>query len=228
MKHDEKIKNNIELISLHIPKTAGTSFRNILKNVYGKSGVARLDIRKNLELNERAFRGTSLKSKIRVVHGHFSYNDLNSMFELPESCPIITWLRDPAERVISNFYYLENVLKKEFKSRQMENIRKIMQKSLLEYARSKKGRNRMSKFLKGIDPEALFFIGITEHYEEELKQLSELLGWGPYPILSQNMTGNKPVVDEQTRQEIMELNEADYEIYNKAIEIRAERIKSLS
>ncbi len=37
---------HLELISLHIPKTAGTSFRSNLVNVYGKKAVARFDILK--------------------------------------------------------------------------------------------------------------------------------------------------------------------------------------
>jgi len=108
-----KIENSIELVSLHIPKTAGTSFRNILKEVYGSSHVARLDIRRNIEVDGRIFKGSGLKKGVQVVHGHFSFRKLTDNFDIPSGCPVVTWLREPAERVISNYYYLDKILRKE-------------------------------------------------------------------------------------------------------------------
>lgn len=228
MTQTNKIENNIELISLHIPKTAGTSFRDILKKVYGKSKLARVDIRKDIRLNKKQLRDSSLKNKIAVVHGHFSYKDFKQNFDIPEGCNVITWLRNPTERVISNFYYLDSVSKSRFRSKKRENIRSKLHKSLLEYAQEEMNRNRMSKFLKGTTPEELFFVGITEHYEEDIRFLSELLGWSSYPVFRRNRTPRKPIIDDQTRQEIEKLNHLDYEIYNKALQIRAERMKSSS
>lgn len=66
-----KISNQLELVSLHIPKTAGTSFRNILKDVYGASHVARLDIRRNTELNGKRLNSSKLKSGIDLHEGTF-------------------------------------------------------------------------------------------------------------------------------------------------------------
>ncbi len=63
----KKVKNNIELVSLHIPKTAGTSFRYILKEQFKKKDVARLDIYPSgaIMLNEKEFDSEKLKDKIR-------------------------------------------------------------------------------------------------------------------------------------------------------------------
>ncbi|WP_421947534.1 hypothetical protein [Phaeodactylibacter xiamenensis] len=40
---DSKIGNQLELLSFHIPKSAGTSFRNMLRDVYGAEAVLRFD-----------------------------------------------------------------------------------------------------------------------------------------------------------------------------------------
>lgn len=224
-----KISNNVELISLHIPKTAGTSFRNILKSVYGSGHVARLDIRRNVELNGKKFSGSKIKSGIRVLHGHFSYNKLTENLEIKDGTPVITWLREPAERVISNYYYLDKILREELNEEKKDlNILAKMEKTLLEYAATEANRNRMSKFLKGISPEEFFFIGLTSHYEEDLTHLAKMLEWENYSLLKQNITGKKPDIDADIIEKIKALNRDDYEIYNKALRIREERIKTIS
>jgi len=229
MNNSGKITNKIELVSLHIPKTAGTSFRNILQEVYGSKHVARLDIRRNIELNGSVLKGTRLKKNVRVIHGHFSYDSLIEKFDIQESTPTITWLREPAERVISNYFYLESILKDKMPGdRKSFNLLGRILKTPLEYASAEENRNRISKFLSGIKPEEFFFIGLTDHYEEDLKQLAELLNWDKYSVPKHNITGTKQTIDEETRARIKELNRIDYEIYNEVVRMREKRIKSLS
>lgn len=221
-----KIGTNIKLVSLHIPKTAGTSFRNILKEVYGEEHVARLDIRDDIELNDEIFTGSRLSSDIKVIHGHFSFHKLKDHFRIKEKTPVITWLREPSERVISNFFYLEEVLKRELNEEEKGlHILEKMQKTLLEYAATEINRNRIAKFLEGISPEDFFFVGLTSNYEEDLNQLSSLLGWKDFPTYMHNATENKPIVDKETIDRIKELNREDYEIYNKVLLLREERMK---
>ena len=224
-----KAHSNLELISIHIPKTAGTSFRNILKDVYGDQNVVRLDIPNNVELNKKKFEGRSLDPEIKVIHGHFSYKRLTEAFEIPEDIPVITWLRDPATRVISNYYYLDMILRKELdEERKGLNILLKMEKSLLEYASTKVNRNRIWKFMKGIAIEDLFFVGLTEHYEEDLEYLGKKLGWKRHRVFKHNPTAKKPEVDQETIDRIKELNSEDYKIYNRALELRKERINRIT
>jgi hypothetical protein len=74
----------LELISIHIPKTAGTSFRNTLKTVYGEDHVARLDIElydKHIRLNELDYFESSLPNHLKVIHGHFSYESVKDILK---------------------------------------------------------------------------------------------------------------------------------------------------
>jgi hypothetical protein len=222
-----KIKNSVELVSLHIPKTAGTSFRNILKDVYGSGSVARLDIRRNVELNSKVLKSSRLKPGIKVLHGHFNYVKFMDRFDISEGTPVITWLREPAERVISNYFYLDKILRKELNEEKKDlNILAKMEKTLLEYAATEANRNRMSKFLDGTRLEDFFFIGITAHYEADLAQLAQLLNWRSYSLHKHNITGRRPEVDEESLHQIRDLNREDYALYEHAIQLREERIKS--
>src|SRR5690606_33266366 len=132
-KKKKEKKFNLELLSLHIPKTAGTSFRNILKSVYGEDAVVRLDINKNLltRLNEELYESPAIPNA-RVLHGHYFYKNIHKRVEIPEEVKIITWLRDPVKRVISNFYYLESILVDILKEEQNNlNILSKIQRTLI-------------------------------------------------------------------------------------------------
>ncbi len=218
--------HNLELISLQIPKTAGTSFRNILKAVYGNNVVIRFDINEDvIKINEKKFTGSKLKKRTKVIHGHFEYTSIKKNIELSNSIPIITWLRDPVERVISNYFYLKKIIQEKLNENNTDsNLGNRMLKSIEEFASFEENRNRMSKFLKGALLEDFFFIGIVERFEEDIKTLSQLLDWKSYPIKRQNQTSKEmELITTSIREEIKKLNEQDVDVYKEVLNIRKKR-----
>lgn len=215
------------LISLHIPKTAGTSFRNMLKSVYGEDQVVRFDIneRGEVRLDEALYEKDKLPG-VRVIHGHFVFADLERMYKLPSDYQLITWLRDPVARVVSNYYYLESRLKELLdEERRNLNIRSKMQRSLIEYARAELNRNRQSKFLRGIEIEQMDFVGIQEHFSTEIPALAACLAWKSVPEnLHHNPTASaKPDIPDAVLAEIRELNAEDQAIYERGLALRKAR-----
>ncbi len=221
------IKHHLQLISLHIPKTAGTSFRNTLKAVYGEEQVIRLDIdliHHQLRIEQQPFDQPKLPRKVKVVHGHFSPALLRQKLALSPKTPMITWLRHPVDRVISNYFYLAKRLKEELNEEGKGlNILSKMQKTLLEYAYAELNRNRMSKFLTGITLEECLFVGISEHYESDLEYLSRLLKWKSYSTFHHNATGGSLVVSEVERAAIRAWNAEDVNLYEHALRLRERR-----
>jgi len=214
--------SSIELIAIHIPKTGGRSLNATLKEVYGKDKVfyVKRDVFKNKTPNLVKL----IPEGILILQGHFKYleiRDLHRTFNIP----LITWLRDPVERVISNYYFFINRIQ------QGQRPDKLHRKNetLLEYGRRKGTRNRMTDFLNGIDLNDLFFVGIIEHFEQDLEALGNLLGWGN--IAPQHLNRNKehqsqfaPVSD-KIREEITRLNRDDMDLYQKALSIKETDIK---
>ncbi len=221
----QALTHQLELISLHIPKTAGTSFRKILEKQYGHA-LTRLDIRNGkLLVDEKLFWGSALPAQSKVIHGHFMYPALRQyLAEGKEKPKMITWLRDPIDRVISNYYYLAGRMAEELNEEEKGlNILMKMQKSLLEYAESDFARNRMSKFLEGTEPEDFFFIGLTEEFESDVKKLAGLLGWKIQELPHLNKSRDyRQGIGSEILERIAALNEKDMLLYEKVIALRKE------
>lgn len=216
---------DIQLISIHIPKTAGTSFRNSLKVVYGEKEVVRLDIglvKQEVKINEQLYYQSEFPPGTKVIHGHFSYPLLIENFKINPDIPVITWLRDPVQRVISNYLYLTKILEDLLQEEQKGlNILQKMKRSLKEYALFEGAQNRQSKFLKGLNIEDLKFVGIVEHYDEDINKLAKILAWEKAPIFNNNRTKKETdFVSKNDIDLIRQLNKEDLNLYEKAIALR--------
>ena len=94
----------------------------ILKHVYGPRQVSTLHIEPLGKDNWRAVLDNKevpldeIALRTKVIHGHSSFVALKRFVELPQDVPIITWLRDPVERVESAYSYASQIYKNEVKS----------------------------------------------------------------------------------------------------------------
>ena len=90
-----------KFISIHIPKTAGSSFWEIIRNNCHKDAV--MD---GHNVFWYLFTDTLQYEKYAIIHGHFTvekYSYLNR--------PQITIMREPIERVISEYFWLKETVK---------------------------------------------------------------------------------------------------------------------
>jgi|UPI0005920FF0 hypothetical protein len=221
-----KIGNQLELLSFHIPKSAGTSFRNMLRDVYGAEAVLRFDTPLRgggkFLVEQQPFTGRTLPNRVRVLHGHFSWQHLNNILELPPDIPKITWLRDPVERVVSNYFYLAKRLREILDEEgRGVNILTKMERSLTEYAQAAINQNRMSKFLEGLDLKDFRFVGILEQMDEDLQHMADAMGWAIQEAYQHNATGKrKREITPEERAVIEACNAKDLALYQEAMELR--------
>ena len=213
----------LELISIHIPKTAGRSFHKILNEVYGESSV-RYYLREDIEALKKAGKtiADDLKSETIAIHGHFYFHEVASLYQQSKA-KVVTWLRDPAQRVLSNYAFfikrLHDPPETQKEAHRLNMHRK--EEPLMVYAGMEENQNVMAQFLQGLSLEDMYFVGETEHFERDIKRLQSMLGWPVARSFRENDNSSfKQRFLKTTEEELQTLrqwNKTDYDLYQRAL-----------
>ena len=200
------------LIYLHIPKTAGTSFRVSAEKYFGEHNVLRdygadsnntsADIIESFydadDLTDLSERGRSKK----FLCGHFSLPRYREVF--PDS-PVVTFFRDPIKRVISEFVHFTNHY--DYRG------------SLEDFYKNPKFQNRQHHSLGGAKCTDLDFYGLTEKFDKSLRLFNKRYDTQLLTSsLNKGSYGPSSIVKPTARQiqEIAHLNQADMAVYAQA------------
>src|SRR5688572_23650392 len=183
-----------KLISVHLPKCAGTSFLKVLGVQYGSRlmldyGEIPLDPESLFQKDFAAWADkqkpclTQDFSRVSAVHGHFWAGKYDEA--LPGALRI-TFLRDPIRRLVSHYYYwkskpsLPNSLHRAFVEKNA---------SLLEFAEFPIMQNVYTKtFLRGYPLDRFAFVGICESLTDDIQRLRRQLGWPEVILPKANRT----------------------------------------
>jgi hypothetical protein len=220
--------HRLELVSLHIPKTAGTSLRGILLNQFGK-GLAKLDLYDsgNLKLDDQPWKGHPWPNHVRAVHGHFKYASVAPLLPPPDQTPWMTWVRQPVERVVSNYYFLTEILADRIQEQPDENLWSRMGKTIEEFVVHPANQNVMSAFLRHAPLSSFAFVGIQDRFDSELQRMAQTLQWPLPQSRKDNSTRRKPPgIDAGLRRFIEAHNAEDMAVYEHALELRSKHPKT--
>jgi SAM-dependent methyltransferase len=175
------------LISVHIPKTAGTSFGTFLENLYGKTFRPMYKPEEwgsdNYDLASLA-----LEPGIRCLHGHFQATAYDK--HLRDSMKVI-WLRDPVERIVSS--YLQYSREPGMERESTFNRRLFLEGwSLLDFARHKHICQQTEWYFDTMALSDFHFVGICEEFDASMKLFCHLLNIDvPKEVGAVNLNPNK-------------------------------------
>src|SRR5579863_2659047 len=93
-----------QLVFVHIPKTAGLSLHAALENIYGKASTLRVGNEDDLQRLRQLPNNQPIDKAF--LSGHFFYNDIKNRCQ-PDAL-LISILRDPIKRILSNYNYITN------------------------------------------------------------------------------------------------------------------------
>lgn len=147
--HHSEQKVLPSLLSIHIPKTAGQTFRYFLEQAYGKGQV--LHVNQGWLSRNKTTISALHPDRYKVLHGHLPYRHYLTPYNL-SGVRVVTFLRDPVERVLSNFHYYQR--KKEERRNAGKSVRHYY--DLETYIELEERQNVMTRFLEGIELEAIF------------------------------------------------------------------------
>jgi len=199
---------------IHIPKTAGTSFRNAAESRFGMERVLRdygpnSDATSNSIKNEVYTDGDATRitriiaeENPAMLSGHFPLHKYGGILGLTNTATIF---RNPQDQVISHFRHA--VRDHGYKG------------DLLTFARRDAVRNLQSRMIGNNDPALLGVVGLTESYKAMLEIVNFRWGWNlrhQKKNVSRKFGARKFEVSDQERSEIAQLNQADLSIYKRA------------
>jgi Sulfotransferase domain len=96
--------SSVELISVHLPKTAGSTFgKVILPQIHPQNQI--LYDYDNFPINILIEQG-KLRTETRVIHGHFPDQKYREYYP---NTKMVIWLRNPINLLISAYYFLLNI-----------------------------------------------------------------------------------------------------------------------
>lgn len=228
------------LISVHLPKTAGSSFGSALRSHWGNGLV--------LDYSDRPINQSSvgrnfgaLKASLKLfnhnltngrcgVHGHFmplKYRWLRTA----ERKEFVVWLRDPIERLASHYYYWAREYDPQTAGRL--RIRMVEEDwSLERVCFSREMQNIYSKIFWGFPMERFDFVGITENYESDLNYFAANILKSDLSMSELNTNPKKAadryVEDESLRSSLEKFHRRDMQLYWKALSDSNKRNKLLS
>lgn len=217
------------LFFVHIPKTAGTSFRTGAAEYFGdeyiyadygpNSRETSRDIFSNFYESPDLYHIKVLAENkgIRLLTGHVPAAKYNPIIA---SSNMTTFLRHPVEQVIS--HYEHYVMHHDY------------DKSLEDFIAERRFTNLQSRVLSGLPIELYGFLGVTERYNESIDLFNSFYeaDFQKLSLNSKNSKGSlKPrfnslkELDQKTYDFIAEQNSRDMQTYQLALDIFDERYR---
>lgn len=214
------------IISIHIRKCAGTSLREALQDLYadralfdygdevGSSWPSSIEKRATRLAAAKAD-AQNLRDGFDLIHGHF-FRSKYDFLEGPKQ--YVTFLRDPVERVLSNYFYLKRNPSRRNPDALIVNVLGF---SLEEFASHVDNQNLQSQYLQAETLAGLDFVGLSERYAESIARLNRTLD---LDIRGEDATNTNPDarsdydISAKTRALIENANLIDMQLYDQAQE----------
>lgn len=203
---------------VHIPKTAGTSFRTACEHYFGEENCLHdyslhstktSQVVKDIIYTEndyfKLFEWMQQREKL-LLSGHFHVNKYMPLFY---SLHVISFVRHPLQQVLSHYRH---------------HCRDLGYKhDLKTFIQDKRFKNLQSRLLAAKPLELYGFIGLTEEYDKSIEMLNDYYDLNLEVLYENSDIGVEVEVNEALLELILRENEQDMKMYEKVKKIFYER-----
>jgi len=215
------------LLSLHVPKCAGQSFRRVLERWYGSRFFVHYRQQHNAPPPRHA-----LEPGI-CIHGHFNRSrGFGTNDYYPEADQFITILRDPLQAALSNYFFWKTrAREKQLQTGIIQGGAAHDYRDIDDFFR-KRPRCALLDFLPGdltpanyrqILETKFVWVGLVENLEDSLPELAGRLGFAPIPLERLNASPRDEELSPSLRRAFVRANGLEFAIYQYAREKFAAR-----
>lgn len=213
---------NKQILFVHIPKTAGTSFRKAAESYLGQENVyydySPASVETSPKILEYVYEEKDMyklkqlfqKHERLFLSGHFHVGKYMFLFD---TVNVITFVRNPIDQVISHYHH---------------HCRDLNYKeNFVTFIKDKRFKNMQSRMLSAKPLELYGFIGLTEEYAKSIELINASYGID-LKVLATNVTKDKKIVRNKIDEDILELikkeNQQDILMYEHACKIFNDRL----
>lgn len=231
------------VVFTHIPRTGGTTLRQVLRRQYARSEFLQVDgnTRNTYRLLDREPR--ERRERIRCVTGHLPYG-VHALFRRPVL--YITMLRDPVSRFMSTFRSLQffpnhphydpivtrggdpwdylRFLVREASDGEVLNAQAYQLAGRRALSGEISNDNVLALARRHIGEEYTF-AGLSEEYDTSLIQLTDLMSWGRAEYIRRSSSSRDGTLSNALRQAIVEHNRLDVQLYQFVVERFKSRVQ---
>jgi hypothetical protein len=206
------------LISLHIPKCSGNSFRNVLKEWFGE----------NLYKHYfQQYNAMPLKHDLKpgiCIHGHFNKKKgFGVMDYYPEIDQFITLLRDPFQIAVSRYFFwkrkgrynrIRRGALKEGDDHDYINIDDFFKKRPKSHVLNFMPYEITMDNYEEILESKFVYVGIVEDLNVSINMMAKHLGFPPVKIGHLNVSERDEEPSKGVKEEFINNNQPEYAVYN--------------
>ena len=210
------------LVSVHIPKTAGTSLAELLRGQFGAGLQWDYDDRplshgrwqrRTMALRHAAAHA-GRRASAHCIHGHF----LPLKYATMRGMRYATWLRDPVQRVCSRYHHYRRNAAVEPQHARWGLGPGL---SLEDFVRLPQYQDSCAEYLWAFPLRRFEFVGIVEDHTSELRRFARTFGLSMPASVGLNRNpdkdGSRYEVEPETERLIRRLNPRDIALYESAL-----------
>jgi hypothetical protein len=219
------MNDNLFHIFMHIPKTAGTTLRDIVDAQFGRKNVLTYYNQNSRQLLDGLYAILKMNDNYRAIIGHFSFG-LHEKLEQPLT--YITFLRHPVARTISQ--YKEMIANHPQYIQAADGSRMDLIESLRanpEYYEDYQTKHvvghgspfvndpNVGEIALDILDEHFGFAGLVEYFDPSIDYMTKLFGWQRTEYEKRNVKPIEVEITPELVDAICSLNRNDLLIYDK-------------